>query len=245
MHLIRFAVSLYLLTISSLASCKPFVLVYADYKPFSYMDGRNVKGLEVEILTEALEQRMKLEIEHKILPWSRAQQYVKEGLADAFVATTNAERGSYSVLSKEPVARWEVSLFIRQGDARFTKIRKLEDVKDFEIGALIGNGWVKTTFPGSHIQFVDREELLPRMLQAARFDVVPENPYVMYNILDSDAAAGPFAEIPMVQLRQDMFLHVSQHSDLLKLLPRFDETLAAMRADGSLQRIENKYRGRK
>lgn len=240
--IVRLIALLCLFAGQAVAVAKPFVLVYADYKPFSYVSEGGVKGLEIEILTEVLEKRLKLSIEHRILPWSRAQQYVRDGVADAFVATTNAERGGYAMRGKEVVTYWDVSLYVRQGDARFAKVRTLEDAKPFEFGAVMGNGWVKSMFPDARIQFVDREELLPRMLLAGRFDLIPENPLVMAQLLAGDPAVGHVAEIPMPQVHQAMYLHVYPRSDLAAWLPRIDEVLAAMRADGSLQRIEARYR---
>jgi polar amino acid transport system substrate-binding protein len=163
-------------------------------------------------------------------------------VADAFVATTNSERSSFATPTRMPVTYWEVSLFARAGDRRFSNIKTSADLKRFRIGSLLGNGWVKQNLPDMDIHYVERMELLPKMLASNHIDVIADNSYVMHYVLQEMGESANFDEIPLNFLTSSMYLHIGKNSGFVGIAKQFDETIMQMRNDGTLQRIYNRYK---
>lgn len=230
------------LWLPAVAMATGVTITYANYKPYSFeVDGKAI-GLEVDLLNEALGKRMGLTLTHRILPWERAQQLVRAGEADAFVATSTQERATYADASREAVTFWEIALYFRKGDSRFTNLTTLAALAPFNIGSLNGNGWVKTNLPGMNIQYVNKMELLPKMLVLGRIDVIPDNPFVMHDLLAGSDSIEQIEESRISFAREGMHLQVGKTSALRARLAEFDTVLRKMKEDGSWQRIHRQYK---
>ncbi len=232
-----------LASVQALATPTPLVIVYADYKPYSWEEGGKAMGLEIEILNEAIGKRMGIPITHQILPWERAQQNVKAGVADAFVATASEQRASYADASATPVTYWELALYIRKGDARFANLKHINELSPFRMGSMIGNGWAQTHLAGMDVYYVGKMEQLPKMLLLGRIDAIPDNPLVMRRILKAEHDDDKVDELPLPYLRKDMFLYVGKQSAFRRQLDAFNAVMLQMKRDGSLQRMHDRYKG--
>jgi polar amino acid transport system substrate-binding protein len=226
-----------------LAQASEITITYADYKPYSFEAAGKPVGLEIDLLNEALGKRMGLTLRHQILPWERAQQMVKAGVADGYVATITEERTKYADASHEAVTFWELALYSRKGDPRFNNIKTLEALAPFKIGTLNGNGWVKKNLQGMQIEYVNKMALLPKMLQAKRIDVIPDDRLVMRDLLSTSDAAAHIDEHLLDFTRNGMHLLIGKTSPLHARLAEFDAVLLQMKKDGSWQRIHDKYLG--
>jgi polar amino acid transport system substrate-binding protein len=224
------------------AAPQVMTIVYADYRPYSWLENDQPRGLEIDVLNEALGKRMGIKLEHLVLPWLRAQYSVRSGVADAFVATSDSERSAFATPTKEPVTYWEVSLFVRAGDRRFSNIKTLADLKPFRIGSLIGNGWIKENLHDMDIHYVERMELLPKMLSSNHIDVIADNSYVMYYALQKSGENANIDEVPLNFLTSSMYLQIGKNSRFIGIAKKFDETIVHMRNDGTLQRIYSRYK---
>jgi polar amino acid transport system substrate-binding protein len=217
-------------------------IVYTDYRPYSWEEGGRVLGLEVDLLEEALHKRLGIKLEHKVLPWERAQQQVRSGLADAFVASPSPARLVYAVASREPVSYWDLSLFFRKGDRRLAGIKSLEELAPLRIGTLLGNAWVKDKLGNLQVQYLATMEQLPPTLLAGRFDVIPDNPYVIHHLLKQGGYAAEIGETSLSGHRTEMLLYIGKESAFASRLEALDQALQSMRADGTWQHIHAQYR---
>ena len=217
-------------------------IVYADYQPYSWSENGRARGLEIDVLDEALGKRMGIALNHTILPWSRAQLSVKSGTADAFVATSNKTRSEFAIHGNVPVAYWELSLFVRAGDHRFANVKALADLAPFKIGSLIGNGWIMENLPGMDVHYVERMDLLPKMLTANHIDVVADNSYVMHYALMMSGEADKVEELPLSLSTSPMYLYIGKNSAFASIRQKFDQTIIQMRNDGTLMQIYNRYK---
>lgn len=79
---------------------KPLSLTTQHWPPYQFLNEEGtLKGSATQIVTCALE-RMQLKYEIKVLPWKRAQLYVKNKLADGFFsASLNEKRNSFATAS--------------------------------------------------------------------------------------------------------------------------------------------------
>lgn len=224
-----------------LTQAADITITYTDYKPYSFATAGKPTGLEIDLLNEALGKRMGLTLIHKIVPWERAQQLVKVGAADAYIATITDERAQYAVANNEAVAFWTVGLYHRKGDTRFKNIKTLAALAPFTIGSLSGNGWVKKNLQDMKIEYATKMTLLPKMLLANRIDVIPDNHLVMRDLLSTSDAAGQIEEHLLEFTRNSIHLIVGKSSPLRVRLAEFDVVLQQMKKDGTWQRIHDKY----
>jgi polar amino acid transport system substrate-binding protein len=218
------------------------IITYTHYPPYSSEQNGAALGLEIDLLNEALGKRMGYTLQHKVLPWERAQQLVKNGEADAFVATRNPERAAYTDTASEVLTWWNVALYFRKGDARFAQIHSIQDLAGMQIGSLNGNGWARKNLVGMQVQYVNKMSLLPKMLVLGRIDVIPDSPYVMRSLLRQEPGAANIEEALPGFLREGMYLHVGKHAELRRQLPQLDTVLRKMKQDGSWQRIHDQYK---
>ncbi|WP_338844468.1 transporter substrate-binding domain-containing protein [Massilia sp. W12] len=226
-----------------MAQSRAIILNYTEYAPYSMEVNGQAQGLEIEVLQEALGRRMGLQLTHKILPWERAQQLVRAGLADGFVAVPTAERASYSIAASEPVAWWDILLYVRKQDARFDTVRDISALRPYKIGAVTGNSWVKSNLGGMDVLYLKHQDLLLNLLHKQRIDVIPENPGVMQQVIERLGLSGHITTVALPGMRQPMLLHIHPDSPLRARLAEFEETLRAMRKDGAMKKILARYPG--
>ena len=227
-----------------LAQAGEITITYTDYKPYSFEAAGKAAGLEIDLLNEALGKRMGLTLNHKIFPWERAQQMVKVGAADAYIATPTEERASYATASHEAVTFWELALYCRKGDPRFNNIKTVQALAPVKIGALNGNGWVKKNLQDMQIEYVNKMTLLPNMLLAGRIDVIPDNRLMMRDLLSTSDANAQIDEHLLDFTRYGMHLIIGKTSPLHARLAEINEVLIQMKKDGTWQRIHDKYMGK-
>ncbi len=232
-----------LFQVGSAAASHTFLIVYADYPPYSFLDKNQPVGIEIDVLNEALGKQLGLKIEHQILPWSRAQMLVSNGDADAFVAVRTEARDRYAVPSEESVAFWQMSFFAKQGNPKVNEdlTPLLWSLDELKVGSLKGNGWVKQNFADERIYYAATMDSLVRMLRRGRIDLVPENEYVMDYFLQPYGGRGELVAHPYIN-EVGMHLYISKHSALLKHLKQIDEQLRQLHLNGQIKSIVSAYR---
>jgi polar amino acid transport system substrate-binding protein len=74
-------------------------LNYFRYPPLSWEVNGKVRGILVDVLNEALQNRMGIKVTHHEFPWKRAQLMVRYGNADRFTTAPTPERREYTDVS--------------------------------------------------------------------------------------------------------------------------------------------------
>ena len=221
-----------------------FKVVLADYKPYSWLDKEgNVKGIEIDILNEAIGKRLNIPIKIYILPWKRAQNYVKDGQADAFIAVSTKQRASYTKRNEEKFLYWGVSLFSNKTNFHFESLKEVQKVaslKPFLLGSMIGNGWSEKNLANMNVHWVNSMNQLLMILEKNRIDALADSPLVIKYHLKDVYFKNTIIELKRF-LELPMYLSVSKKSPFLWILPKFDETIKTMKEDGTLDKILNKY----
>jgi len=218
-------------------------LVYADYRPYSWLEAGHAAGLEVEIAEELFARRLGLKTEHLILPWARAQAEVATGKADAFFATSTPERLGYSRRVGESLLTSQVNGFMRQdapeppGDTLMTPTTLCA----YKLAAVRGNSWVKAHLGCSDYTPASSTEALVRMLMLRRIDMVIEDRFVFLDAARRVQADVQFREHALSFGSAPLYLLMGKRSALLPLLPRIEAALAGMQEDGGLQAILQRH----
>lgn len=250
----RVAVPLYIRSLILLASLlispsgiaqPPMTIAYAEYEPYSFTENGQVRGIEVDVLSEALSTRMQIPLQHSVLPWKRVQTYVRNGDIDAYVAVATPERLSYALASEEAVTFGSVSVFMSGADPRLSEAEhiSLEALKPYRIGVTAGSGWAKRNLSGHFVQPAYSTSSLADMLRMDRIDMIVENPYIFsYHLKQFADDDFTVREIPVAGQQLSLLLFISKSSAFTDILPAFNATLRAMKEDGTLDRIHARYR---
>ena len=222
-----------------------FKVVLADYKPYSWMSKDNIAtGLEIDILKESIEKRMGIPISIKIQPWKRAQESVKAGIFDAFIAVPTPKRKVYTNVNTEVLAYWGVSVFANVNNPKIEQIKNIksiDELKNFKLGSMIGNGWAEKNMKDMKVHWVVSMKQLLLLLQTQRIDVVADNPAVMNYHIKEMGLYGKIIELKSF-LSLPLHLSIGKKSTYLSILPQFDKTINEMKNDGTLKKIIDKYK---
>jgi polar amino acid transport system substrate-binding protein len=224
------------------AAAPPLRLLTGQYPPYEYEEDGQARGMVVEIVREAF-RRAGRPVQVEVMPWARALQETQAGRADGlFAAVKTPERERQLAYTQEPLVPLVVSLFVRQGAAvryegplaplaglRFGVVNR------FSNGALFDGAVAAGTLP--HVEVANSTESNIRKLLAGRIDVMVNNRYGARYHLRRLGLQGQVQELPMPVDASPSYLALSRLRDDAALRAAFDKALAAMKADGSFQRI--------
>jgi polar amino acid transport system substrate-binding protein len=232
------------------ANSKPsinMVLVYFDdYKPFSWKDENGeMKGILIDILNETINKRMDVPITHEGYPWIRAQELVKTGKADAFCTFPSEARKSYTNVSKEAVVDNRVYLYSNPHNPKIEEIKKVkipQDLKPFKIGSYNGDGWVKQNLNKMDIAWTSSPKQVLEMVASQRVDVYSDFSTSTYYLIKEMNLKQSILEIPVDFENVSFNLCVGKNSPYVNILPKFDEVMKQIKADGTYQSILDRYK---
>jgi len=227
------------------AADRPFTLVFSEsYAPLSWQVDGEMRGVMIDVLNEALAQKMKLKTDYQGYPWIRAKKLVKTNFADAFVTVPTKARLEYTECSREPVLTVEVKLYTYVDHPRLEELSKVEtydDLRDFTIIEYLGNGWAKEKFKHLEVLWAPNLEQTYKMLVAKRGDVLVRNSYNFHYLFNKLNIEDGIAELPVVFNSVDCHLCIGKSSTYKAVLPRFDAVISDMRASGALKEISSRY----
>lgn len=210
-------------------------------------DGERSGPLQA-VLTEALT-RMGCRVKVVDLPWARALTELKSGQLDVLPGMLRTEeREAYTLFSAE--ARSSTNrLYLRAGDPRADRLRQLDDITamPFRLGTQnqVSHGpdferLMREPAFLQRVQTVAVRDSLWRMLTLGRLDgVLADETMVGYELqrlgLQDQVQASAVA-IAGVSTTTGF----SRRNHDAAFVARFDQTLAAMRKDGSMAAIEKR-----
>lgn len=242
--------SLFISTSRIHADDKVFSLAIDEFKPYHWTDNTDnkIKGLFIDMCEEILHKRLGYKVEYHVYPWKRAQETVKNGTHDAFITFPTAERLNYTVEGNEGFANVQRKMFTGSKNPKINELKKVKEIKDlrgFRILGYAGDGWGKQKLEieaGLKRHLVNSIPSVLKMLVENRGDVFVSSPPIVYYELKQLGLLGQVVELPVVFEEASFKLLISKNSDLRKELPHIDKVLIEMRADGTMDKIMNKWR---
>ena len=254
-----FLISLFIVTasVANAAESRPFI--WADdenYWPAIYRgEGGKPAGIFNDIMSD-LFARIGIPLRKAVYPWKRAQHLVKTGKADGMVTVYTKERKAFTSAT-EPV--WEVgeSLFFRRDNpkaCRILKVNSFDDLKGLTLVDNQGSGWTKDNYQAHGIEnviWVPDVDSAFNMLAKGRADAFIMFDLNAYNVLakrkarETDRTGGYHNIVAITPTFATLAfrLLIRKDSPFAKRIPDFNRVLKAMKADGTYQRIRQKYAG--
>ena len=220
------------------AENKTLVFVGNDsYPPISYQEGRKPKGLAIDIV-HALGQRMGRQIDIRLMEWKVAQAMVAQGKADALcqLSITEARKQIYDFSDQAHDLRF--SIFVRTGKQG---IDDLSDLRGLQVAVVAASVPHQLAMADSQIKFTLTANDLQgfQLLKDGKVDAVLADLWTGSYVLAEKRITG-------IQTSGEPFAHLASAIAVKKgnsaLLAAINDGLRTMQADGTIERINVKWR---
>jgi len=234
--------SLTLIIISPPSFAVKLNIVTLQYPPYAYKEGKQVKGVAVEIVTEVLN-RMELPFSITVLPWARALHQIKNGEADAiFTLFKKPEREMFADYSHEVLIPQIVSLYVNRNSV-------IEFSGDLSQLARYSFGLVRKVSYGEIFDRAVDEKILKnvvrsnnaeqsfKMLFSNRIDIVAINKYGALDILQKTNKLKDIKELNPELQNIPSYIAFSKKRNLSSIRDKFDDTLLQMKKDGTYDQL--------
>ncbi len=225
------------ITFSRYAYCdEKYHLVTSDFPPFTFAKDLKVTGFITEIIREALI-REKIIHDFEVLPWPRALDYALKNKNYAVFAT-------YKRPEREKLFKW-VGPIVDSNWTIFSlknstiKATKLEDLKNYAIGGLIGEAFpVYLSENGLKVEFSSVPLTNLQKLKHKRIDLWATTDLVGLEL--SNREKTPLKIVLNVKKESFYLAFNLQTSDII--IDKLNKTLIMMSSDGSIKKILKKYK---
>jgi len=206
--------------------------------PFMYQKGDSPAGLYPALIAEAFK-RMDVPLTMECLPWNRALAGADAGEWGVGGIYQNAERLKKYDYS-EPIFAEKLMIFVLQGsEFAFSGVT---DLSGKTIGVMrgwsYGDDFDAAVAAGSITKDeVESDEMNFKKLIAGRLDALiatPETWAGLQGELDKD---GKVVSLPTPMAENNTYLIFNKSAGKTDLLTRFNETVAAMKADGTVEKL--------
>ena len=213
-------------------------IVTLQYPPYAYKENGQVKGIAVEIVTEAFK-RLNLPITITVLPWARALHQIKNGDADAiFTLFKKPEREVFADYSNEVLVPQIVSLYVNKhstikftGDLKQLKPYSFGLVRKVSYGQIFDRA-LKENILTNVVRSNDAQQSF-KMLFSNRIDIVAINKYGALDILQHSNKLNDIKKLKPDLQNIPSYIAFSKKRNLSTIRDKFDDTLRQMKIDGS------------
>lgn len=248
-----FSLCLTLALFSTSLYSKDLLLVTLENAPAEYSENGIAKGMNVDIVTEAL-RRMNYNAKIKFFPWKRALIMVKNGDADGIIdAAYNNDRAKYLHFPNSEIHTEEWFAF-KKKNSLLSLNENLSNAKDIRIG--LSRGFV---YGGKIQEFIDNKEFKSIQevynnelnivkLIANRFDMFIG---LKSTILFLSKQMGYSNEVEIVKMTgtnkeyllssSKTFLAFSKKTIKKEFSDKFSKVIEEMKEEGTIKKIESSY----
>lgn len=217
-----------------------------DYPPFVIQEeGDALTGIIPEVL-EIIFKELDITVDaRKIGNWKRCQYAARKGRVDIFMAAViNEERKNYAVYTRTPIISAPTAVFVWKGkEFGFEQWEDLTGKKaGIRLGISFGNDF--DTFLEKNmteISKVSTDLQLYKMLEAGRIDFVPNGLYAGLITINKSGFKGKIVPLEIPINEEDLYAPISKKSRYLKYLPQYEAGLEKLRADGTIDKLVDKY----
>jgi polar amino acid transport system substrate-binding protein len=235
----------FLLLLSTMpVAAEPMKLVYYDnYAPRSYSSEGKMVGIIIEIIDEAIKNRLGIAVTHEGYPWARAQEMVKRGYADAFVTVPTTERKEYTFVSKEPIFKFETFIATRANHPQLDQLRTVtstQGLKNFKIVDYLGNGWAKNVLKDFKVYWLPGYKAIFPFLVQGKADVIILSKVGIHSISEL-GYQNEIIVLPQAVTSIGFSLCINKTSKFKGILEVFDEEIRKMRQEGVITEIIDRY----
>ncbi len=226
------------------ARAEPVTILAGEWEPFV---GKNLKeyGPTARIVTAAL-QAAGYEPTYEFYPWVRGEKMIQQGQALAiFPYMPNDERKAFAYFSPAIAFSRNVFFYHKDYTPEFEYTGALQDLQGMAVGGATGY-FYEPMFKeaGVEVDYASDSETGFKKLAAGRIAIFPDNELVGWAIIERlfPEEKDKFAVAATPMQENELAVMISrQHPDAETFRTRFNEGLAAIEADGTLDAILQEY----
>jgi len=242
-HLATVFLSLFLL-LSLYVPLQAETLVFStmNYPPYEIAEPEDgLRGTDVEVI-EAVFKRFQISTEFKFLPWKRALEMTKLGQFPGIFSCGYSLERAETLIFSEPLASSTDGYFVRRDFDGFEPSNYEEDAKGLKVGSVLGWWQAKAMEEaGADVVTYRSQELTFRDLLKGLID------YAAMTLEGSQFWAKKFGISGEVRYlptkKKSIYLCFSKKwPGIEEIVRKFNEGLAAVRADGTYDAIHAKYK---
>lgn len=232
---------LFLLSSPREAPAETVILSAMHYPPYEFAEPVNgLRGFDLEVI-EAAFKRVQISAEFKFAPWKRVLEHTKRGLFTGVLSCVHSVEREDSFLFSAPTSQSTDAFFVRADFDGF-KPTSIEDMAERKVGTVLGFIHEKIMKDaGANLSAYPSDELALKGLLNGRVDYLflP----VEFTLFRANQL-GISNDMRFHKIRQkNLHLCFSRKwPDIEKIVEKFNEGLAAVRADGTYEAIHDKYR---
>lgn len=158
-------------------------IVGADNSPpLSSRSGERTIGYIADIINASCTVPPVIDHTLTLYPWSRAQQMVQQGIADAFCTFPSEQRQQYALFTPSPVFYLDYGNLVFRRDnpnaRQIANARSWDDLKGLTFVGQYNTGWEDDNVPDfiDKVHFSDQQEMLQLLLKRNVGDFLIMNP---------------------------------------------------------------------
>ncbi|WP_026317788.1 substrate-binding periplasmic protein [Algicola sagamiensis] len=237
---------IFILTVlfTPLAFAQKIVGVGVVWPPFFIQDKTN-KGVAVEIVETALKQQG-IEMEMKYLPWARAVDGVKDGKFEALVGVWKTKEREKFLLFSEHYLENSIKFIKKKGDN--FEYNGLESLKGKKVGIVrdygYGDKFLKSDLFSRPIASGIMKNV--KKLISGRIDLTLGDEIVTRSLIANQEDTTIIDNIEFTQnslsINKLYFGTGLKHPNHKQLIDQFNAGFKAIKSDGTLQKILEKYK---
>ncbi|MDX1737113.1 MAG: transporter substrate-binding domain-containing protein [Alphaproteobacteria bacterium] len=209
---------------------------FTTWPPYTYMDNDEPKGITVDVMQEAA-RRKNFNLELNNLPWNRCLRMVQQN--QMHFAMDSLPRAGYKRI-KSPSAIY-IQTFWQRKSAKSDILTYYGQITDQRLALIQGYKYSDDLLEAgfSHIEWVKDETTAARLIERERLDLLFGDVVVMQHILNRD----DFQLKPMMPVQSVDFLFPAFNLGQSEIANQFDDAVASMHADGTMDKIYTKHIG--
>jgi polar amino acid transport system substrate-binding protein len=213
-----------------------FHILTDNYPPISFEENSKVLGIATEIISEAF-QREKIKHDFEVLPWARAYN-------DALKKENTAVFATYRTSEREALFKWvgpvvDLSWTLFALKSSNIKAKKIEDLKEYEIGGCIGEAFSDFLISkGFILQLVSEHIRNIIKLQHKRIDLWATDDLIGWEISNKQKIA---IKTVLTVKKQPLYLALNLATKN-SVVNKLNQSLINMKNNGFIENILKKYK---
>ncbi len=217
---------------------------HENYPPFMWKEGNKIVGVGVE-LTSIIFAELGIAVEGKYVgPWARVQHEAKKGGVDVIVGIYKTdERLSFLNFPEESYASDPVVIFVNKGNT--LQLKEWDDLSGRRGATAIGESF------GKKFDIFAKDNLnilrVPNIAQTFKMMALDRLDYTIYGlypgliVIEKEGIANNFEHLVKPISAPLAYQAFSKESKFLKHLPYFNKRIIELKADGTIDRLIEKY----
>lgn len=219
---------------------------FEQFEPFSWKENEQMRGIFIDVIDEALTNRLGISVTHEGYPWKRAQAMVQNGEADGMCTIITPERLAYAQGTTIPIITANFKMFTAANHPRLDQLQQvktLQDLTAFKLVDVLGSGWAEQNLKDMDVHFVASYQQVFLLLESGRDDVAIRNDWQTRYMVKKLGFEGKIIALPqpMTPEAQPYSILIGKKSPFAAQIERLNAVLKQMEQDGTLQMIYNKY----